>query len=237
MKKTVLILLIILVTLGIGLVLYMQFTRTNPVYAGSEKTVIYEGTSLCAANKYYAGLAEAEVNTALADVADNIEGAVTAYDAILAKGTPVFHPTFYINVTDSGTDYFRVTGEAADEPMDGQQQVGFYCENLTLDIYTDGNSQIISLRSVMPSELEKITSTLPVIADDGLSASAVCDAATTYDLNLAFLDEKNSTTVTFEWKYNVKSNAPLNLSGISEQSLVVDVIFTAQNGTVSAQFA
>ena len=59
MKKTVLILLIILVTLGIGLVLYMQFTRTNPVYAGSEKTVIYEGTSLCAANKYYAGLAEA----------------------------------------------------------------------------------------------------------------------------------------------------------------------------------
>ena len=36
------------------------------------------------------------VDTALLDVQDGVEGALTAYDAILAKGTPVFHPTFNI---------------------------------------------------------------------------------------------------------------------------------------------
>ena len=41
MRKAVLVLLLVLVSLGIGVVLYMQFTKTNPVFAGSEKAVIY----------------------------------------------------------------------------------------------------------------------------------------------------------------------------------------------------
>lgn len=237
MKKIVLIILIVLVSAGIGLVLYMQISRTTPVYAGSEKNAVYEGSSLAVSNKYYIGLAQAEVDVAMQDVEDGIEGALTAYDAILAKGKPVFHPTFYVNVADFGTDYVRVTGEAVDEPLDGQEQVGFYCSNLTLNVYTDGASQIISMRTVMPTELKKVNSTLPVIAEDGLSAAAVCDITTGYDLNLAFLDGNKSSVVTFEWKYDVKNSAPLNLSGINEQSLVVDVIFTAQNGNVYAQFA
>ncbi len=237
MRKAVLILLIILVTAGIGLVLFMQFTRTNPVFCGSDKYTIYEGVSLSANNKYYIGLDKAEVDTALLDVQDNIEGAMTAYDAILAKGTPVFNPTFLINVVDNGTDYFRISGEAIDELLPDQQQLGFFCKDLKLDIYTDGASQILSARSIMPTELQQYRVTLPVISDDSLSCAIVCDATTSYDVNLAFLDGNTSTTVTFQWSYSVKNSTPLNLSGIDEQTLVVDVIFTYANGVVSAQFA
>ena len=237
MKKAVLILLIILVTLGIGLILYMQFTKTNPVFAGSEKAVIYEGQSISVSNKYYAGLAKAEVDTALYDMEEGIEGAQTAYDAILAKGTPVFNPTFFINMMYNGADYFRVMGEATDELLPGQQQVGFFCHDLTLNVYTDGNSQILSARSLMPTELKEMLVTLPVIADDGLSANIKCDKTTTFDMNLAFLDGKTSSVVTFEWTYDVKNSVPLNLSGINEQSLIVDVIFTLKDGVVSAHFA
>lgn len=237
MKKAVLILLIILVTLGIGLILYMQFTKTNPVFAGSEKAVIYEGQSICVSNKYYAGLAKEEVDTALFDIEEGVEGAQTAYDAILAKGTPVFNPTFFINMMDNGADYFRIMGEATDEQLPGQQQVGFFCHDLTLNVYTDGNSRILSARSIMPTELEEVLVTLPVISDDELSASIKCDKSTTFDLNLAFLDGKTTSVVTFEWLYDVKNSAPFNLSGINEQTLIVDVIFTLENGVVSAQFA
>ncbi len=237
MKKAVLVLLIILVTLGIALILYMQFTKTNPVFAGSEKTVIYEGQSICMSNKYYAGLAKEEVDIALMDIEDGVEGAETAYDAILAKGTPVFNPTFFINMMDNGTEYFRIMGEATDELLPDQKQVGFFCHDLTLNIYTDGNSQILSARSIMPTELTEVKVTLPVIADDALSATIKCDKTTTFDVNLAFLDGKTSSVVTFEWLYDVKNSAPLNLSGINEQSLVVDVIFTLENGVVSAHFA
>jgi hypothetical protein len=79
--------------------------------------------------------------------------------------------------------------------------------------------------------------TLPVISDDELSASIKCDKSTTFDLNLAFLDGKTTSVVTFEWLYDVKNSAPFNLSGINEQTLIVDVIFTLENGVVSAQFA
>ncbi len=238
MRKAVLITLIILVTAGIGLVLYIQFTRTNPIFCGSDKYTIYEGVSLSANNKYYIGLAKPEVDTAMLDVQDGIEGALTAYDAILAKGTPVFNPTFLINVSDYGTDYFRVTGEAVDELLPGQQQFGFFCDDLKLDIYTDGASQILSARSIMPTELQSYSHvTLPVISDDSLGCSIMCDKTTTYDVNLAFLDGNVTSTVTFQWSYNVKSSTPLNLSGIDEQTLVVDVIFTNTNGVISAQFA
>ena len=96
MKKIVLILLLILVTAGIGLLLYMLLTRTTPVYAGSSNEIIVEGSEFAASASYYSGLDKAEVETALLDVEEGVEGALTAYDAILAKGTPVFHPTFDI---------------------------------------------------------------------------------------------------------------------------------------------
>ena len=152
MRKAVLVLLLVLVSLGIGVVLYMQFTKTTPVFAGGEKTVIHEGQSICMNNKYYSGLSKAEVDVALMDLEDGIEGAQTAYDAILAKGTPVFNPTFFINMMDNGTEYFRIMGEASDEQLPGQQQVGFFCHDLVLNVYTDANCQILSARSLMPTE-------------------------------------------------------------------------------------
>ena len=146
------------------------------------------------------------------DVEEGVEGALTAYDAILAKGMPAFHPTSDIRLTDYATGYFAVQGVAEDIPLDGQQQVGFYCADLTLNVYTDGNSKIISLRNVMPTELVRQNVTLPVIYDDALSASAVLSDATDFDMYLAFLDGKTTTTLTGEWTDNVRCSGPLNLS-------------------------
>jgi len=237
MRRAVLIVLMILVASGIGIVIFMQFVRTHPIYAGSEKNVIYEGNSLCASSKYYIGLEPDEVNIALEDVEYGVEGANTAYNAILAKGTPIFNPTFYINVTDSGTDHFRISGEAVDELLEGQQQLGFFCSDLQLNVYTDGASQILSMRSIVPNELVARNTILPVITEDGLEGSLVCNETSFYDINFAFLDENTTTTVTFEWKYDVRNSTPLNLSSLTEQTLVVDVIFTYENGVLSAKFA
>lgn len=237
MKKAVLITLIVMVTAAIGLVLYMQLSKTTPAYAGSDKVVVQENDMLEISSKYYIDIAQAEIDVALADVADGVEGALTAYDAILAKGKPVFHPTFSINITDFGKDFVRVSGEATDVPMDGQKQLGFFCDNLMMNVYTDGQSRILSMNTYAPTELEKVRYVPPVVADDGMTAQAICDITTAYDFNLAFLDGATKTTVTFEWKYDVKNSAPLNLSGITEQELVADVVFTVNNGVVSAQFA
>lgn len=89
MKKIVLVILLVLVTAGIGLLLYMLLTRTTPVYAGSSREIISDGSNFAVSASYYSGLDKAEVDTALLDVQDGVEGALTAYDAILAKGTPV----------------------------------------------------------------------------------------------------------------------------------------------------
>lgn len=88
MKKIVLVILLVLVTAGIGLLLYMLLTRTTPVYAGSSREIISDGSNFAVSASYYSGLDKAEVDTALLDVQDGVEGALTAYDAILAKGTP-----------------------------------------------------------------------------------------------------------------------------------------------------
>lgn len=237
MKKIVLILLLILVTAGIGLLLYMLLTRTTPVYAGSSNEIIFEGSEFAVSASYYAGLDKAEVETALLDVQEGVEGALTAYDAILAKGTPVFHPTFDISLKDYATGYFAVQGAAEDIPLDGQQQVGFYCADLTLNVYTDGNSKIISFRNIMPTELVRQNVTLPVIYDDALSASAVLSDATDFDMYLAFLDGKTTTTLTFEWTYNVRCSVPLNLSGLDEQTVSVDITFTNDSGIVTGEIA
>ena len=154
---------------------------------------------------------------------DGVEGALTAYDAILAKGTPVFHPTFNIALSDYGTGYFAVQGYAEDIPLD--------------NIYTDGNSKIISLRNIMPTELTRQNVTLPVIYDDALSATALLSDSTDFDMSLAFLDGKTSTTLTFEWTYNVRCSVPLNLSGLDEQTVSADITFTNNNGVVTAAFA
>lgn len=237
MKKIVLILLLILVSAGIGLLLYMLLTRTTPVYAGSSKDIISEGSEFAVSASYYAGLDKAEVETALLDVEEGVEGALTAYDAILAKGTPVFHPTFDISIKDYAAGYFAVQGIAEDIPLDGQQQVGFYCADLTLNVYTDGNSKIISLRNIMPAELVRQNVTLPVIYDDALSAAAVLSDSTDFDLYAVFLDGKNTTTLTFEWTYNVRCSVPLNLSGLDEESVSIDITFTNNNGIVTAEIA
>lgn len=237
MKKIVLVLLLILVTAGIGLLLYMLLTRTTPVYVGSSNEIIVEGSEFAASASYYAGLDKAEVETALLDVQEGVEGALTAYDAILAKGTPVFHPTFDISLSDYGTGYFAVQGTAEDIPLDGQQQVGFYCADLTLNVYTDGNSKIISLRNLKPTELVRQNVTLPVIYEDGLSASAVLTDTTDFDMYLAFLDGKTTTTLTFEWTYDIRCSVPLNLSGLDEQTVSIDVTFTDNNGVITAELA
>lgn len=237
MKKIVLVILLVLVTAGIGLLLYMQLTRTTPVYAGSSREIISDGSNFAVSASYYSGLDKAEVDTALLDVQDGVEGALTAYDAILAKGTPVFHPTFNIALSDYGTGYFAVQGYAEDIPLDNQKQVGFYCADLTLNIYTDGNSKIISLRNIMPTELTRQNVTLPVIYDDALSATALLSDSTDFDMSLAFLDGKTSTTLTFEWTYNVRCSVPLNLSGLDEQTVSADITFTNNNGVVTAAFA
>ena len=218
MKKIVLVILLVLVTAGIGLLLYMLLTRTTPVYAGSSREIISDGSNFAVSASYYSGLDK-------------------AYDAILAKGTPVFHPTFNIALSDYGTGYFAVQGYAEDIPLDNQKQVGFYCADLTLNIYTDGNSKIISLRNIMPTELTRQNVTLPVIYDDALSATALLSDSTDFDMSLAFLDGKTSTTLTFEWTYNVRCSVPLNLSGLDEQTVSADITFTNNNGVVTAAFA
>ena len=214
MKKIVLVILLVLVTAGIGLLLYMLLTRTTPVYAGSSREIISDGSNFAVSASYY-----------------------SAYDAILAKGTPVFHPTFNIALSDYGTGYFAVQGYAEDIPLDNQKQVGFYCADLTLNIYTDGNSKIISLRNIMPTELTRQNVTLPVIYDDALSATTLLSDSTDFDMSLAFLDGKTSTTLTFEWTYNVRCSVPLNLSGLDEQTVSADITFTNNNGVVTAAFA
>ena len=219
MKKIVLVILLVLVTAGIGLLLYMLLTRTTPVYAGSNSEIISDGSSFAVSASYYSGLDKTEVETALLDVQDGVEGALTAYDAILAKGTPVFNPTFNIALSD------------------GQKQVGFYCADLTLNVYTDGNSKLISMRNIMPTELTRRNVTLPVIYDDALSATALLNDSTDFDMSLAFLDGKTSTTLTFEWTYNVRCSVPLNLSGLDEQTVSTDITFTNNNGVVTAAFA
>ena len=201
MKKIVLVILLVLVTAGIGLLLYMLLTRTTPVYAGSSREIISDGSNFAVSASYYSGLDKAEVDTALLDVQDGVEGALTAYDAILAKGTPVFHPTFNIALSDYG------------------------------------NSKIISLRNIMPTELTRQNVTLPVIYDDALSATALLNDSTDFDMSLAFLDGKTSTTLTFEWTYNVRCSVPLNLSGLDEQTVSADITFTNNNGVVTAAFA
>lgn len=85
MKKIVLVILLVLVTAGIGLLLYMLLTRTTPVYAGSNSEIISDGSSFAVSASYYSGLDKTEVETALLDVQDGVEGALTAYDAILAR--------------------------------------------------------------------------------------------------------------------------------------------------------
>ena len=237
MKKIVLVLLLILVTAGIGLLLYMLLTRTTPVYVGSSNEIIVEGSEFAASASYYAGLDKAEVETALLDVQEGVEGALTAYDAILAKGTPVFHPTFDISLFDYGTGYFAVQGTAEDIPLDGQQQVGFYCADLTLNVYTDGNSKIISLRNLMPTELVRQNVTLPVIYEDGLSASAVLTDTTDFDMYLVFAGGKTTTNVTFEWTYDIRCSVRLNLSGLDEQTVSIYVTFTDNNGVITAELA
>lgn len=237
MKKIVLVILLVLVTAGIGLLLYMLLTRTTPIYAGSNKEIISDGTNLAVSASYYSGLDKAEVETALLDVQDGIEGALTAYDAILAKGTPVFNPTFSIAMSDYGTGYFAVQGYAEDIPLDGQKELGFYCADLTLNVYTDGNSKLISMRNIIPTELTRQNVTLPVIYDDTLSATAVLTDSTDFDLNVAFLNGNTSTTLTFEWTYNIRCSVPLNLSGLDEQTVSADITFTNNNGVVTAAFA
>ena len=236
MKKAVLIILAVLVTLGIGLLLYMQITRTTPVYAGSENQVVTEGMSLAVSGKYYTGLEKAEVDTALLDVADGIEGARTAYDAILAKGTPVFTPSFFINIVENGADYIRLSGEILDVPLENQKSEGFYCENLTMNVYTDGASRVISLRNSMPQEVALRTVSLPVITDDGLVATTRFDAEALYDMNIALVSGNTSSVVTFEWTYNVKNAALFNLSEIDEQIITADVCVTVDNGVAAIAF-
>ena len=237
MKKIVLVILLVLVTAGIGLLLYMLLTRTTPIYAGSNKEIISDGTNLAVSASYYSGLDKAEVETALLDVQDGVEGALTAYDAILAKGTPVFNPTFSIALSDYGTGYFAVQGYAEDIPLDSQKELGFYCADLTLNVYTDGNSKLISMRNIIPTELTRQNVTLPVIYDDTLSATAVLTDSTDFDLNVAFLNGNTSTTLTFEWTYNIRCSVPLNLSGLDEQTVTADITFTNNNGIVTAAFA
>ena len=58
-----------------------------------------------------------------------------------------------------------------------------------------------------------------------------------FDMSLAFLDGKTSTTLTFEWTYNVRCSVPLNLSGLDEQTVSADITFTNNNGVVTAAFA
>ena len=210
MKKIVLVILLVLVTAGIGLLLYMLLTRTTPVYAGSSREIISDGSNFAVSASYYSEL---------------------------AKGTPVFHPTFNIALSDYGTGYFAVQGYAEDIPLDNQKQIGFYCADLTLNIYTDGNSKIISLRNIMPTELTRQNVTLPVIYDDALSATTLLSDSTDFDMSLAFLDGKTSTTLTFEWTYNVRCSVPLNLSGLDEQTVSADITFTNNNGVVTAAFA
>ena len=89
----------------------------------------------------------------------------------------------------------------------------------------------------MPTELVRQNVTLPVIYDDALSASAVLSDATDFDMYLAFLDGKTTTTLTFEWTYNVRCSVPLNLSGLDEQTVSVDITFTNDSGIVTGELA
>ncbi|MFR4022125.1 MAG: hypothetical protein ACLTZI_03370 [[Eubacterium] siraeum] len=60
MKKIVLVILLVLVTAGIGLLLYMLLTRTTPVYAGSSREIISDGSNFAVSASYYSGLDKAE---------------------------------------------------------------------------------------------------------------------------------------------------------------------------------
>ena len=55
MKKIVLVILLVLVTAGIGLLLYMLLTRTTPVYAGSSREIISDGGKFCRFGKLLFG--------------------------------------------------------------------------------------------------------------------------------------------------------------------------------------
>ncbi len=64
-----------LVTAGIGLLLYMLLTRTTPVYAGSRE-IISDGSNFAVSASYYSGLDEQTVS---ADITfTNNNGVVTA---------------------------------------------------------------------------------------------------------------------------------------------------------------
>lgn len=56
MKKIVLVILLVLVTAGIGLLLYMLLTRTTPVYAGSSREIISDGSNFAVSEAIIRGL-------------------------------------------------------------------------------------------------------------------------------------------------------------------------------------
>ena len=109
MKKIVLVILLVLVTAGIGLLLYMLLTRTTPVYAGSSREIISDGSNFAVSASYYSGLDKAEVDTALLDVQDGVEGALTAYDAILA-GNACIPPHIQHSLVGLRNGLFRRAG-------------------------------------------------------------------------------------------------------------------------------
>ena len=54
-------------------VVYVAYARTTPVYAGSSREIISDGSNFAVSASYYSGLDKAEVDTALLDVQDGVE--------------------------------------------------------------------------------------------------------------------------------------------------------------------
>lgn len=238
MRKAVLLILIALVTAGIGLVLYMEFGQQTLTYCGKNGEILTDGYSYVGRNMYYSGVDQTEVKVALDTISDGDLAGETVLEAALAKGKPVFYPSFYIDLIrpDTNSGYFEINGEIVAEYMEGQAEEGYRCHDLQLNVYTS-NISILAMNNEIPTELVQKPYTQPVISEDKVEGVMKFENATTYDIYFAMQNGKTNGTITFEWVYAVTNENLLNPSSLNEQSLVVDVTISNNNGVISATFA
>lgn len=238
MRKAVLITLIVLVTAGIGIILYMEFGKETIVFCGGEKETVAEGYKFVGHNSYYSGISNEEIQVALNMIEDGDPTGAALLEALTAKAKPVFYPAFYLNLTqpDPQSTYFYIDGEVLGEFLQGQSDIGYKCQDLQLNLYSSGVS-ILSMANIEPVELVRQPYTLPVINEGRTEGQMKFDDTNSFHTYLALDSGKTSGTITFEFIYAINNSNILNLTSLGEQSLVVDVTISNNNGVISATFA